>query len=175
MIPEVSKALSDKIHVNVSTVNSNAHSDMYSFVKPLDAAEKAYMQASVENIYDRFTSIVAEGRDMTVAEVDAIAQGRVWTGAEALAIGLVDQIGTLEDALNYAAMSIDGVAGVKDVQIVEYPKPQTSMEVILELLGSDQSVFAGTPFENVEKAFNCWNASESGKAYARMPYVIDIR
>ena len=175
MIPEVSKALKDKIHVNVSTVNSNAHSDMYSFIKPLDEAEKAYMQASVENIYDRFTSIVAEGRDMTVAEVDAIAQGRVWTGAEALAIGLVDHIGTLEDALDYAATSIDGVTGIKDVQIVEYPKPQTSMEAILELLGSGQTVFAGTPFESVEKAFRCWNASDAGKAYARMPYVIDIR
>ena len=175
MIPEVSKALKDKIHVNISTVNSNAHSDMYSFTKPLDEAEKAYMQASVENIYDRFTAIVAEGRDMTVAEVDAIAQGRVWTGAEALAIGLVDHIGTLEDALDYAATSIDGVTSTSDVQIVEYPKPQTSLEAILDLLGSGETVLAGTPFENVEKAFRCWNASDAGKAYARMPYVIDIR
>ena len=175
MIPEVSKALKDKIHVNISTVNSNAHSDMYSFTKPLDEAEKAYMQASVENIYDRFTAIVAEGRDRTVAEVDAIAQGRVWTGAEALAIGLVDHIGTLEDALDYAATSIDGVTSTSDVQIVEYPKPQTSLEAILDLLGSGETVLAGTPFENVEKAFRCWNASDAGKAYARMPYVIDIR
>ena len=148
---------------------------MYSFTKPLDEAEKAYMQASVENIYDRFTAIVAEGRDMTVAEVDAIAQGRVWTGAEALAIGLVDHIGTLEDALDYAATSIDGVTSTSDVQIVEYPKPQTSLEAILDLLGSGETVLAGTPFENVEKAFRCWNASDAGKAYARMPYVIDIR
>ena len=175
MIPEVSKALKDKIHVNISTVNSNAHSDMYSFTKPLDEAEKAYMQASVENIYDRFTAIVAEGRDRTVAEVDAIAQGRVWTGAEALAIGLVDHIGTLEDALDYAATSIDGVTSTSDVQIVEYPKPQTSLEAILDLLGSGETVLAGTPFESVEKAFRCWNASDAGKAYARMPYVIDIR
>ena len=175
MIPEVSKALKDKIHVNVSTVNSNAHSDMYAFIKPLDSEETAYMQASVENIYERFTSIVAEGRDMTVAEVDAIAQGRVWTGAEALEIGLVDQIGTLEDALNYASATIDGVTCMDDVQIVEYPKPQTSMEAILELLGSEQAVFAGTPFECIEKAFGCWNSSDAGKVYARMPYVIDIR
>lgn len=175
MIPDLSKAIKDKIHINISTINSNAHSDMYSLTKPLDAAEKAYMQASVENIYDRFTSIVAAGRDMTVAEVDAIAQGRVWTGAEALEIGLVDQIGTLEDALNYAVTSIDGVACLQDVQIVEYPKPQTSMEAILEMFGSEQSVFVNTPFESAEKAFRCWNAAEAGKVYARMPYVIDIR
>ena len=175
MIPEVSMALKDKIHVNISTINSNAHSDMYSFTKPLDAAEKAYMQASVENIYDRFTSIVAAGRDMTVPEVDAIAQGRVWTGAEALGIGLADHIGTIEDALNYAATTIEGAASVKDVQIVEYPKPQTSMEALLEMFGAGESVFAGTPFESVEKAFKCWNTSETGKVYARMPFVIDIR
>lgn len=175
MIPDVSKALKDKIHVNVARVNSNAHSDMYSFTQPLDAAEKAYMQASVEDIYNKFTSLVAAGRDMTVPEVDAIAQGRVWTGAEALAIGLVDQIGTLEDALNYAATSIDGVECVQDVQIVEYPKPQTSLEAILELLGAETTVFAGTPFESVEKAFRSWSSADAGKVYARMPYVIDIK
>jgi len=175
MIPDISGTLKNKIHVNVTTVNSNDHSDMYAFVRPLDAAETAYMQASVENIYDKFTSLVAAGRDMTVQEVDAIAQGRVWTGAEAAEIGLVDQIGTLEDALNYAAISIDGASGINDFQIVEYPKPQTSMEMILEALGVEQSVFAGTAFENVEKAFRGWDEAQAGKVYARMPYEITIR
>lgn len=175
MIPDFSGTLKNKVHVNVTTVNSNEHSDMYTLFRPLDAAETAYMQASVENIYDRFTSIVATGRDMTVEEVDAIAQGRVWAGSEAVNIGLVDQIGTLEDALNYAAISIDGVSGYGDVQIVEYPKPQTSLEMILEALGAEKSIFAGTAFENVEKAFADWNASQSGKAYARLPYEISIR
>ena len=112
---------------------------------------------------------------MTVEAVDAIAQGRVWTGAEAEGIGLVDQIGTLTDALDYAAISIDGVTGINDVQIVEYPKPQTSLEMLLEMLGTGNAVFAGTPFENVEKAFKGWDHSQAGKAYARMPYEITIR
>ena len=175
MIPDISGALKNKLHVNVTTVNSNDHSDMYTLIKPLDAAEKAYMQASVENIYNRFTSIVADGRDMTVEEVDAIAQGRVWTGAEAEGIGLVDQIGTLSDALNYAAISIEGVESLNDVQILEYPKPQTSVEMLLEMFGNGESVFAGTPFENVENAFRGWNESQAGKVYARMPYEITIR
>ena len=175
MIPDISGALKNKLHVNVTTVNSNDHSDMYTLIKPLDAAEKAYMQASVENIYNRFTSIVADGRDMTVEEVDAIAQGRVWTGAEAEGIGLVDQIGTLTDALNYAAISIEGVDSLNDVQILEYPKPQTSVEMLLEMFGNGESVFAGTPFENVENAFRGWNESQAGKVYARMPYEITIR
>ena len=175
MIPDISGALKNKLHVNVTTVNSNDHSDMYTLIKPLDAAEKAYMQASVENIYNRFTSIVADGRDMTVEDVDAIAQGRVWTGAEAEGIGLVDQIGTLSDALNYAAISIEGVESLNDVQILEYPKPQTSVEMLLEMFGNGESVFAGTPFENVENAFRGWNESQAGKVYARMPYEITIR
>ena len=175
MIPDISGALKNKLHVNVTTVNSNDHSDMYTLIKPLDAAEKAYMQDSVENIYNRFTSIVADGRDMTVEEVDAIAQGRVWTGAEAEGIGLVDQIGTLTDALNYAAISIEGVESLNDVQILEYPKPQTSVEMLLEMFGNGESVFAGTPFENVENAFRGWNESQAGKVYARMPYEITIR
>ena len=175
MIPDISGVLKNKLHVNVTTVNSNDHSDMYTLIKPLDAAEKAYMQASVENIYNRFTSIVADGRDMTVEEVDAIAQGRVWTGAEAEGIGLVDQIGTLTDALNYAAISIEGVESLNDVQILEYPKPQTSVEMLLEMFGNGESVFAGTPFENVENAFRGWNESQAGKVYARMPYEITIR
>jgi hypothetical protein len=65
---------------------------MYNLMRPLDKAEIDYMQASVENIYDKFTSLVAEGRDMTVEDVDAIAQGRVWAGAEAIEIGLVDAL-----------------------------------------------------------------------------------
>lgn len=172
MIPDMSKAINDKLHINVTPVNSNKHSDMLSGMRPLDEQEIAYMQASVEKIYSKFTGIVANGRDKTVEEVDEIAQGRVWTGAEALEIGLVDQIGTIEDALNYAALSIDGVNGLQDVQIVEYPKPQTTVEILLEELKGTEAVFAGTPLERIEAAFRKVTAAESGKAYARIPYEI---
>ena len=175
MIPDISGTLKDKIHVNITPVNSNRHSDMYGMMRPLDKAELDYMQASVENIYDEFTSLVAEGRGMTVEAVDAIAQGRVWTGSDALGIGLVDEIGTIEDAISYAALSIDGVQSLSDVQIAEYPKPQTTMEMLLESFGQGESVFSGTPFEGVEAAFRNWNASESGKVYARIPYEISVR
>ena len=115
---------------------------------------------------------MANGRDKTVEEVDEIAQGRVWTGAEALEIGLVDKIGTIEDALNYAALSIEGVNGLQDVQIVEYPKPQTTIEILLEELMGSEAVFAGTPLENIEAAFRKVTSAETGKAYARIPYEI---
>ena len=174
MIPDVGGVIKDKLHVTITPVNSNKHADMLNMMRPLDSKETAYMQASVERIYDRFTAIVAEGRDMTVENVDAIAQGRVWTGAEALEIGLVDQIGTIEDAIEYAALSIEGVASVSDVQVVAYPKPKTALETILESFGGEQYAFTGTALESVEKAFRGWDASQSGKVYARIPYEISI-
>lgn len=176
MIPDIGGTLKNKLHVNVTPVNSNEHADMYGMIRPLDNKEVAYMQASVEKIYDKFTSIVAAGRDMTVENVDAIAQGRVWTGAEALGIGLVDQIGTIEDAINYAATSIEGVTSVNDVQVVAYPKPQTPLESLLESFrGQGESVFSGTPLEDVESAFAGWTEAQSGKMYARIPYEIIVK
>lgn len=175
MIPDISGTLKDKVHINITPVNSNSHADMYGMMRPLDKAELDYMQASVENIYEKFTGLVAEGRGMTVENVDAIAQGRVWTGAEALEIGLVDEIGTIEDAIIYAAMSIEGVSSLEDVQVQAYPKPMTALESFLEAFVGSESVFADTPLENVEEAFKDWNASESGKVYARIPYEISIR
>ena len=175
MIPDISGTLKNKIHINITAVNSNKHADMYGMMRPLDQAELDYMQASVENIYDEFTSLVAEGRNMTVPEVDEIAQGRVWTGADALGIGLVDEIGTLEDAIAYAAIMIDGVQSVNDVQIAEYPKPLSTIDMLLESFGGGESVFAGTALESVENAFKGWDASESGKVFARLPYEISVR
>ena len=175
MIPDISGTLKDKVHVNITPVNSNKHADMYGMMRPLDQAELDYMQASVENIYEKFTGLVAEGRDMTVPAVDEIAQGRVWTGAEALEIGLVDEIGTIEDAIIYAAFCIDGVQSLNDVQITAYPKPLTTMELLLESFGGGESVFAGTAFEGIETAFKNWSSSESGKVYARIPYEFSIR
>ena len=175
MIPDFGNAIKNNLHVTITQVNSNKHSDMYGLMRALDKTELAYMQASVEKIYGKFTSLVAEGRDMTVARVDEIAQGRVWTGAEALEIGLVDQIGTLEDAITYAAKSIEGVAGLEDVKIESYPKPLTTIELLLETLNGSSEVFAGTPLEGIETAFRNWKDTQSGKVYARIPYEITIQ
>ena len=174
MIPDIGGVVKNTLHVNITPVNSNSHSDMYSMMRPLDQKELDYMQASVENIYDKFTALVSEGRGMTVSRVDEIAQGRVWTGADALGIGLVDEIGTIEDAINYAALSIDGVTGVQDVQVVGYPKPMSSMEMLLESLTGESNIFAGTPFEGIAEAFQEFGKQDIGKVYARMPYAITV-
>ena len=176
IVPDFSGALNNKLHVNVTPVNSNKHADMYNCFRPLTKAETEYMQVTVENVYKRFTSIVAEGRDMSIAQVENLAQGRVWTGAEAVANGLADEIGNIEDALQYAAFIINGNSDLSKMQIVEYPKPQTTLEMLMESLGgSTPSVLAGTPFENIEAAFSTAQATETGKTYARLPYEYVIR
>ena len=176
IIPDFSGTLNKKLHVNVTPVNSNKHADMYNCLRPLTKAETAYMQTTVESVYQRFTSIVAEGRDMTIEQVENLAQGRVWTGAEAVENGLADEIGNIEDALLYAALSIDDVSDMEDVQVVEYPKPLTTLETLMESLnGSAPAVLAGTAFENIEAAFSGINATETGKTYARLPYEYVIR
>ena len=177
MIPDFSKTLEKKLHVGITSVNSNRHSDMYSMMRPLTDVEISYMQASVEKIYETFTELVAEGRDMTVTHVDELAQGRVWTGSEALGLDLTDQIGTIEDAIIWAALSIDGVESVEDVSIEGYPKPLTGLELLVESLENrqEQNILSGTPFKGIGEAFSKWNISESGKAYARMPFDYIIR
>ena len=174
MIPDLGGVVKNTLHVNITPVNSNKHSDMYGLMRALDKNELDYMQASVENIYDKFTTLVSEGRGMSVSRVDEIAQGRVWTGADALGIGLVDEIGTIEDAINYAALSIDGVTGIQDVQVVGYPKPMSSMEMLLESFTGESNIFAGTPFEGIAEAFQEFGKQDIGKVYARMPYVITV-
>lgn len=174
MIPDLSGTIKNKLHITITPVNSNRHADMYNGTRALDKAETAYMQASVENIYDKFVALVAAGRDMTVPEVDNIAQGRVWSGTDALENGLVDEIGTIEDAIAYAAIAVSE-SGLDDVQIVEYPKPMTTLDIILESFGNTENIFAGTALEQVADAFADWSAAESGKAYARLPYEISIR
>ena len=175
MIPDFQKTVNDKLHVNITAVNSNKHADMYSMMRPLDKQETELMQASVEHIYDRFLNIVAEGRKMSTEDVDAIAQGRVWTGAQALEIGLVDAIGTLDDAIMYIAMMIDGENGLNDIQVVEYPKPLTTVEMLTSLLAGEDLLEVAEPLKSIHSAFRSWNESQSGKFYARLPYAIEIK
>ena len=174
-IPDLKKTVNDKLHVNITSVNSNEHADMYGMMRPLDKQETALMQESVEKIYDRFINIVAEGRMMCLEDVEEIAQGRVWTGAQALKIGLVDAIGTLESAILHAAMMVDDQNGMDDIQIVEYPRPLTTMDIFASALTGEELIEIAEPLRGIYSAFRSWNESQSGKFYARIPYAIDIR
>ncbi|MCC8036610.1 MAG: signal peptide peptidase SppA [Bacteroidales bacterium] len=99
MIPCAQGLVHDKLGLNVSTVSSNANGDFPTLTAPMTPFQRASMQKMVEEGYELFTSRVAAGRDMPIDSVKAIAEGRVWYGVQALENGLVDELGTLEDAI----------------------------------------------------------------------------
>ena len=176
MIPDLIGTAEKVFHVGVTNVGSSRHSDMYSLTRPLDAEETAFMQKSVDDIYEAFLENVSAGRGMDKAEIDEIAQGRVWTGSDALKIGLVDEIGTLADAVRYAAIAAgDTEADLGTWEVASYPKPMTTLDIILENLTGSSDALAGTPFESVGRAFRSWDATSTGKVYARMPYIMEIK
>ena len=117
IIPNFSRILSNKLGINVETVKTNPYSDMSSTVRPMTVYERNVMQHSTDIIYDTFVKRVADGRNLTLEYVDQIAQGRVWTGKDALGIGLVDTLGGLEVAVAYAVKK----AGLAHYSVVERP------------------------------------------------------
>ena len=141
LIPEFSKTASDLLHVGVENITSNKHGDMYGMMRPFDQAEYDYMLRSIEDIYDRFTTIVSEGRDLPKERVDEIGQGRVWTGTDALGIGLVDEIGTLDDAITYAA-SLAGLDDPASYSVSAYPAPQTMMQMMMSSLNGPKEDYS---------------------------------
>ena len=122
MIPSVGNAVSKNLKVNIETVGTSSHSDMANGIRKLDDDEVAYIQKQIEKIYDDFTGLVANGRGMSKDSVDAIGQGRVWSGADAMKIGLVDCQGGLQDAIDYAAQKVG--LEKKDYRINQYPVVQ---------------------------------------------------
>jgi len=185
MIPDFSKTASDVAHVGVYSAGSSPHSDMYSLTRPLSESETAYMQKSVEDIYDSFVSLVADGRKLDKAFVDSIAQGRVWSGTDALRLGLVDEIGTLRDAVSYAA-SFCGDPTLAHWRVVGYPSVDP-MKSILSMVGMEEDDYntikaalrgrktKADPFGYVEAAFKDWDFACSERFYARMPYEIIVK
>ena len=176
LIPEFSKT-AGKLGVNIVTVGSNKHSGMYSLMRPFDKEEEASMQGYVEDIYGRFVNIVAEGRSLEAARVDDLGQGRVWVGTDALERGLVDEIGGIREAVDYAA-SLAGFVNKSDYRVVGFPAPLSRSDQLLEMISGrkdEPSILAGTPFEEFGKALKDLRENEPSKVYARLPYDIQIQ
>lgn len=165
LIPDFSK-VTKKVGVNVESVGSNKHSDMMSLMRPFDAAELAYMQASVEDIYELFVNLVATSRGLSVERVDQIAQGRVWAATDALEVGLVDEIGTLQDAISYAAALAD-LPSSDDYSVASYPAVPSFFEQLMSQLGGSGM--------GEDVRLRVLKSYEPGRFYARLPYDYEIR
>jgi protease IV len=128
-----------KIHVNWDHVQIGEHAGMNSMNEPFSPQEVELVQKMMSNTYDMFLHIVAQGRDMTLAEARDVAKGRVWTGAQALGLDLVDQLGGFNDALDYAAQQV-GKESRKDIDVFLLPEPKSPLEELLKLLSQTASV-----------------------------------
>ena len=127
MLPNFS-GLSAKMGIHSEQVNTHQNSGNYNPFAPIDEKFKAVTTEGVEQIYKTFVSHVAQGRKMSFAQVDAIAQGRVWTGADAIKIGLVDKIGGLHVAIQEAAR----LAKIKTFNTQNYPEFKKNFDDLLE-------------------------------------------
>lgn len=129
LIPSVKGLLNEHLGITTGTVSTNANGDFMSLTEPMTPVQYARMQSEIERGYDTFTGRCAEGRHMPVDSIKAIAEGRVWDGAQAMRLGLVDKIGGLDMAVSDLASEL----GLKKYQIVEYPRQDaTFFEMLLE-------------------------------------------
>lgn len=175
LVPNFEKFLENKVGVTFDEVNLNAHANMNGVTNSLDDYEKSVIQNGVNKVYDTFTKRVAEGRNMTQAEVDKYGQGRVWTGEQAKKIGLVDEIGDLQKAIAYAAKLVK----LDAYRLKEYPEQKEPFEQILEELGFTtikENILKkelGTLYpyyketQKIEASFNT--------IQAKMPYVLELK
>jgi protease-4 len=138
LIPSFQRALKNKLGVTIDAVTTNKHSDAAGTMRPLNAEETAVFQEFIDEFYGVFTQRVADGRGMEQSAVDEIGQGRVWAGADALKIGLVDALGNIDDAIAKAAE----MAKLDNYKITYYPKKQDFWAKLMEKTSGDNNVQA---------------------------------
>ncbi len=168
----VKDGLSGKLGINVETVSTNKHADFGSMYRPMTAEERSVAQLGVEDIYQTFIGHVSEGRKISVASVDEIGQGRVWSGANAINIKLIDQYGGLKEAIQVAVKK----AKLDDYRITELPKQKEPFQQFIEELTgkakasilSDELGVAYKEYNNIKRMI-----SNQG-VQARIPYNVEL-
>ncbi len=173
VIPNFGPMFKDKLGITFDRAQTNYHS-VLSVNKALTDEEKRLIQEGVDDIYDDFTQKVADGRDgLEQADVDSIGQGRVWAGTDALRIGLVDELGGIDDAIAYAAEQ----AKVSNVTVGVYPKKElTPFEEILEAIemSEDEADAQSTTAKAMELIKTVDKIISMKGVQARLPYTITI-
>lgn len=170
LFPNPSRALEDKLGVRFDTVRTGPYSTDFTVMFPWSDREHTYMQSRTDAYYEMFLKKVADGREMTRDAVHAVAQGRIWSGQRAVDLGLVDKLGTLEDAVRSAAR----LANLEEYRTQEYPIFQNPLQKIISDLLQDQKleveVAVKMPVGDITRFLR---HVESGEPMARLPYGID--
>ena len=174
-LPNVQGLLNNKIGLTFDMVKTNENADFGSIVQPLTPFQYAKLQENVVKTYDDFTRRVAEGRGLRQSYVDSIGQGRVWAGADAIELGLVDQLGDLEDAIAYAAAKVN--LG-DDFKVVEMPKSKDFFTRMMESMNKTDEINAALrqkmgPYYHYFEALE--SLQENTGIQARMPFDLVIQ
>ena len=166
------KQMVNNIGVTVDTVKTNPYADIMTSARAVTAQESEVIQREVERIYDNFITRVSEGRHMTKANVDSIAQGRVWSGADAKRIGLVDVFGGLDKAIEIAAKK----AGLTGYRIQELPYQEDPFQKLMKQWSGDSE--AAILQKTLGESYRYYQQLEhlrAMKSYqARLPYEIEL-
>ena len=172
LIPNVKPLLENKLGISSEVVRTNKFSDSPSITRPMSPYEKDMMQYSVERIYSSFTGVVAQGRKMKQSDVDSIGQGRVWSGTDAMNIGLVDTIGGLTDAIKEAAL----LAGIAEYRTIELPAAVDFYTSLLSDLNEEMKlkVIKEELGENVRYYMELKEIISAGGIQARLPYFVEF-
>jgi protease-4 len=172
-IPNMSK-LADNIGINAEQVSTNK-SPNYSLFEPISDDFRAVTTEGVEDIYNTFVKRVSAGRNMSVQAVDSIAQGRVWSGVDAMQNGLVDELGNLEDAISYAAE----LAAIVDFKVRNYPDYKMNLGEKLSGLPfmktKEKAMIEALGLENFKIYQTIKQFSELKGIQTRMPFLLDIK
>ncbi|TVQ07653.1 MAG: signal peptide peptidase SppA [Bacteroidetes bacterium] len=171
IVPNMKEMFNDKLGITFDNVKTNELADLGSVSRPLNRTEKQIIQGQIDRIYETFIHHVAEGRGLPVAAVDSIAQGRVWSGVDAKRIGLIDDFG----GLNYAIEQAAELAGIEKYRIVEYPEQKPLFEQIMEGFGSVEARFMKARLGNAYPIYQkMQQATENSGILMRMPYDVQI-
>ena len=174
IFPNAKGFLNDKIGLTFDVVKTNENADFGSISQPFTEFQYSKLQQMVVKTYDDFTSRVAEGRGLRQTYVDSIGQGRVWSGADALGLGLVDQLGDMEDAIAYAATKANLGS---DYKVTEWPKQKDFFTRLMESMNKTDELDAAMKqklgvYYNYYKGLE--NLNNNTGIQARMPFDLVI-
>ena len=172
----VLKGLLDKLDINVESMTRGAHADLLIISQPLSPETAAIMDREVEAIYRLFVERVAAGRKLDFQKVDEVAQGRIWTGEQALEHGLIDELGGLSEAVLRAKRAL-GLDADADVALVPYPKVGSLAEQLTDTLRRiSLEVIPDSPLKGLAGRVQAWiEAVPAGEPALVPPFVFDIR
>lgn len=167
MLFNVGTALESNLGITTDGVQTSPYADMFSALRSLRPEERAILEQAIASTYDRFLERVSEARGMETAAVDSIGKGRVWTGRQAMEVGLVDALGGMDTAIELAAE----MAGLQAWQTRLLPRPRTLMEEISDLMIMRvRRTFALPAAERIEELIRL-----NGQPQARVPLDFQLR